>query len=77
MFGPVVHLFQRQCVVSSQPPAFIRFSCAKQSTNALQGSTHAWDTQYTLNTLTDWLNEFERVQWLLRLSPRLRRLHGD
>src|SRR5438477_7474810 len=25
----------------------------------------------------DWLNEFERVQWLLRLSPRLRQLHGD
>jgi thiol-disulfide isomerase/thioredoxin len=25
----------------------------------------------------DWLDEFERVQWLLRLSPRLRRLHGD
>jgi hypothetical protein len=25
----------------------------------------------------DWLNEFERVHWLLRLSPRLRRLHGD
>ena len=25
----------------------------------------------------DWLNEFERVQWLLRLSPRLRRKHGD
>jgi len=25
----------------------------------------------------DWLNEFERVQWLLRLSPRLRELHGD
>jgi hypothetical protein len=25
----------------------------------------------------DWLNEFERVQWLLRLSPRLRHLHGD
>jgi hypothetical protein len=25
----------------------------------------------------DWLNEFERAQWLLRLSPRLRRLHGD
>ncbi len=25
----------------------------------------------------DWLNEFERVQWLLRLSPRLRGLHGD
>lgn len=25
----------------------------------------------------DWLNEFERVQYILRLSPRLRRLHGD
>ncbi len=25
----------------------------------------------------DWLNEFERVQWILRLSPRLRRMHGD
>jgi thiol-disulfide isomerase/thioredoxin len=25
----------------------------------------------------DWLNEFERVQWLLRLSPRLRLKHGD
>jgi hypothetical protein len=25
----------------------------------------------------DWLNEFERVQWLLRLSPRLRQIHKD
>jgi thiol-disulfide isomerase/thioredoxin len=25
----------------------------------------------------DWLNEFERVQWMLRLSPRLRTKHGD
>jgi hypothetical protein len=25
----------------------------------------------------DWLNEFERVQWLLRLSPRLRGMHND
>jgi thiol-disulfide isomerase/thioredoxin len=27
--------------------------------------------------IQDWLNEFERVQWILRLSPRLRKLHGD
>jgi hypothetical protein len=27
--------------------------------------------------IQDWLNEFERAQWILRLSPRLRRLHGD
>jgi len=25
----------------------------------------------------DWLDEFERVQLLLRLSPRLRQIHGD
>jgi hypothetical protein len=25
----------------------------------------------------DWLGEFERVQWILRLSPRLRQRHGD
>jgi thiol-disulfide isomerase/thioredoxin len=25
----------------------------------------------------DWLNEFERVQWILRLSARLRKMHGD
>jgi hypothetical protein len=31
-----------------------------------------------LNLVTqDWLNEFERVQWILRLSPRLRQVHGD
>jgi thiol-disulfide isomerase/thioredoxin len=25
----------------------------------------------------DWLDQFERVQWILRLSPRLRQKHGD
>lgn len=25
----------------------------------------------------EWLNEFERIHWMLRLSPRLRKLHGD
>ena len=28
-------------------------------------------------TVDDWLDEFERVQLLLRLSPRLRQKHGD
>src|SRR5436190_5069446 len=30
-----------------------------------------------LQIIQDWLDEFERVQWMLRLSPRLRRLYGD
>ena len=34
--------------------------------------------QPLLDTVTqDWLNEFERLQLLLRTSPRLRKLHGD
>ncbi len=28
-------------------------------------------------TLADWLDEFERVQLVLRLSPKLRQKHGD
>jgi hypothetical protein len=28
-------------------------------------------------TLTDWLLEFERIQLMLRISPRLRQKHGD
>jgi thiol-disulfide isomerase/thioredoxin len=31
----------------------------------------------TAAALQDWLNEFERVHLMLRLSPRLRQLHGD
>jgi len=27
--------------------------------------------------LQDWLDEFERIQWMLRTSSRLRQLHGD
>jgi len=27
--------------------------------------------------IQEWLNELERVHWLLRLSPRLRRMHCD
>lgn len=29
------------------------------------------------SVVQDWLNEFERVQWILRTSARLRKLHGD
>ena len=30
-----------------------------------------------VQVIQDWLNEFERVQWILRLSGRLRKVHGD
>lgn len=35
------------------------------------------DAQLRSRTTEDWLREFERVQWMLRLSPRLRRKHAD
>ena len=31
----------------------------------------------TAAVMQEWLGEFERVQWMLRLSPRLRQRHGD
>lgn len=44
-------------------------SCASGIVSA-NDSALAQDTQ-------DWLEQFERVQWILRLSPRLRQKHGD
>lgn len=31
----------------------------------------------TSAVVQDWLDEFERIQWMLRTSSRLRQLHGD
>jgi hypothetical protein len=31
----------------------------------------------TASVTADWIAECERVQWILRLSPRLRERHGD
>jgi thiol-disulfide isomerase/thioredoxin len=44
-------------------------SCPIAITPPAAGETNA--------TLADWLNEFERVQLMLRLSNRLRQIHGD
>lgn len=33
--------------------------------------------ELTSAVVQDWLDEFERVQWIVRLSPRLREKHGD
>lgn len=35
------------------------------------------DDQALTTTISDWLDQFERAQLVLRLSPRLRELHGD
>ena len=38
---------------------------------------HATGSSLLDDITQDWLDEFERVHWILRLSPRLRQLHGD
>ena len=35
------------------------------------------DDDLTQAVVQDWLNEFERIQWMVRTSPRLRERHGD
>jgi hypothetical protein len=35
------------------------------------------DAEATDRVVADWLDEFERAQLILRLSPRLRKRHGD
>ena len=35
------------------------------------------ETDVLAATTADWLAEFERLQWMLRLSPRLRQRHND
>lgn len=35
------------------------------------------DASLTEQVVQDWLDEFERIQWMLRTSGRLRKLHGD
>jgi thiol-disulfide isomerase/thioredoxin len=35
------------------------------------------DQSTTAAVLQDWLDEFERAQWILRTSARLRQVHGD
>ena len=40
-------------------------------------STGVLDSAALNLVVSDWLREFERVQHMLRTSPRLRKLHGD
>ena len=37
----------------------------------------AVDEDLTASVVQDWLDEFERIQWMLRTSSRLRQLHSD
>ena len=53
----------------------------RQTVSRLEGASCptglGTDQDLTQAVLQDWLNEFERIQWMLRTSSRLRQLHGD
>lgn len=44
---------------------------------SLAGTKNDGDSERQQVVLAEWLAEFERVQWMLRVSPRLRAKHGD
>ncbi len=54
-----------------------RSLAAKQLGGTCPLPTAKVDPQEAAHTLQGWLDEFERVQLMLRLSPRLRQVHGD
>lgn len=50
---------------------------AQQLTGAACPVGFGVDRVLLSETIVDWINEFERVQWMLRFSARLREIHGD
>ncbi len=50
---------------------------AKQQGAACPTGIGATDTPLLAAVTQEWLDEFERIQWMLRTSARLRQLHGD
>jgi len=54
-----------------------RDMAATQLGAACPSGIAAQDTSLLNQVTQEWLNEFERIQLMLRLSGRLRKLHGD
>lgn len=50
---------------------------AEQAGEACSSGIVSAGDPLTSGVLQDWLDQFERAQWILRLSPRLRQKHGD
>ncbi len=57
--------------------AAYRAAAAAESGQACASGVAGPAADLLANVIADWLREFERVQLILRLSGRLRQLHGD
>jgi hypothetical protein len=69
--------FEPVSIFGDRPLTTYRAMAARQLTTACPLPGAAADADEQRGALQDWLDEFERVHLLLRLSGRLRELHGD
>lgn len=64
-------------VLGDRTLARYRAMAARQLGGACPLPTAKVDPEEAAHTMQGWVDEFERVQLMLRLSPRLRQVHGD
>lgn len=69
--------FELCSVYGERPLSRYRALARKQLGESCEIAIAAPDRDEHAQTLQDWLNEFERIQLMLRISPRLRKKHGD
>jgi thiol-disulfide isomerase/thioredoxin len=69
--------FELCSIYGERPLSRYRVLARKKLGDACEIAIAPPDADEQAATLQDWLNEFERMQLLLRISPRLREKHGD
>jgi hypothetical protein len=69
--------FEHCSIYGERPLSRYRILARKQLGESCEIAIAPPDAAEHASTLQDWLNEFERIQLLLRISPRLRKKHGD
>jgi hypothetical protein len=69
--------FEHCSIYGERPLSRYRVLAKKQLGESCEIAIAPPDTNEHANTLQDWLNEFERIQLMLRISPRLRKKHND
>jgi hypothetical protein len=69
--------FEFCALMGDRTLARYRAMAARQLGGTCPLPTAKVDAEEAAHTLQGWVDEFERVQLMLRLSPRLRQMHGD
>jgi thiol-disulfide isomerase/thioredoxin len=69
--------FEHCSVYGERPLSRYRAIARKQLGESCEIAIAPPDANEHATTLQEWLNEFERIQLMLRISPRLRKKHND